>query len=136
MSGLSEEDQLKVREIVKALSAKKPKVNQAKQRQHENAHEARLATENDQRMHPGSHVRKKSYFTIKMQSALAMTLDRIRRGKYEVEEGWGNTLHLIVDVEKTVGIWYNHDGDKKAVTTVRVDYSGKDGFHIYPYERE
>ena len=130
--GLTREQKAKVNKIVKALSVKNPKINKAKQRQHETAKDAAAATRKDRESHPGIFRWAKSYFTIKMKSAHAATLQRIRDGKYTAKEDFDGGVHLLVDLERNVGFWYNRKDQKRPTTIVRVDYSDKDGYHIYP----
>lgn len=129
---LTQAQQQRVKEIVAALSVKHPKINRAKQRQHETARDAAEATRRDRAAHPGVFSWAKSYFTISMQSAHAMVLDRIRKGDYSVGKNLLDEVYLIVDLKKDAGMWLNRQDKKVKTSKVRVDFSSRDGYHIYP----
>lgn len=132
MASLSEDQRKQAVKIVKALTGKNPKVNRKSQNQHINAKSAREATEKERNLKPGINVIHKSYFTAKWQTVDAMVRDRIKKGKYKVMPGQYGTIHLLVDVEKPIGVYYNKNEEKQRSTMVRVDFSEEDGYHLFP----
>ena len=122
----------RVKEIIKALSGKNPKINKERQDQHINAKAARDATEKEKQSKPNKSILPKSYFTISMQAAHAIVRDKIKKGLFRVGKNNYGVEHLLIDVDKPVGYRYNIRGEKFPSKTIRVDYSSKDGYHIFP----
>lgn len=132
MAGLSEDQRKQAVKIVKALSGKNPKINRKSQDKHINAAAAKKATERERNANPGRKITPKSYFTVKLQSVDAMVRYRIAKGDYTVKPGRYGTIHLLVNVERPVGLWYNRKEEKQRTNMVCVDFSESEGYHMYP----